>query len=486
MNDRISPRSGRLIALTGLLAAQVGLLGAQCIEINRDNASIESCRRQTQAANSAIDPDKAYKLEELIDLAERNHPRTRVAWEEARQAAAALGVARSEYLPQLSALAVLRNEKIINPFPKPLTTNGFTMVELPSAEAGLAVRYTVLDFGRRRAGLEQAKAEQLAAQAHLRRENQETAFAVIEAYYALVDAQQTLEARRQILSTSQTVRESAEAQLANGRATRPDLLDAEAGAARAEYELEAAIGQERTARVKLRESLGGEPSDQIRIAAATEDATPEQSGAAIAELVEAAQRQRPDLTALAAKLRASQEALRGAHAAERPTAEFAARGESQSLWPTVSKDHGSSLGDTTQFVWSAGVTIRWDLFEGGRRRAEIARRAAEERQSAEMLREQSHAVTRDVWTAFVDYQTAVRRRQSAETLRTAADASYASALEAYRYGVKNLIDLVHAESQLAEARLAVVQARSALFTSQANLGYTTGSLLSGSAPAQKP
>lgn len=486
MSYRIFSRSGRLVALAGLLAAQAGLLEAQCIEIHRDNAALESCRLQAQGASSVLDPAKAYRLDELIDLAERNHPRTRAAWEVARQAAAALGVARSEYLPQLSALAVLNNEKIINPFPKPLAANGYTMVEIPSAEAGLAVRYMVLDFGRRRAGLEQAKAKQLAARAHLQRENQTTAFAVIEAYYGLIDAQQTLAARRQILSTARIVEESAEAQLANGRATRPDLLDAKAGTARAEYELEAAIGQERTARVLLCESLGVEPSEQIRIEAAAADGNPEPSGAVIADLVETAQRQRPDLTALAEKLAASQEAVQEARAAERPTIEFAARGSSQSLWPTVSKDHGSSLGDTTQFVWSAGVTIHWDLLEGGRRRAEIARRAAEEQQAIETLREQRNAATRDVWTAFVDYQTAVRRQQSAAALYAAAETAYASSLEAYRYGVKDLIDLVHAESELAEARLAVVQARSALLISQANLGYTTGSLLSGAAAAEKP
>jgi len=35
-----------------------------------------------------INPRKVYGLAELIDIAERNHPETRVAWERARQAAA--------------------------------------------------------------------------------------------------------------------------------------------------------------------------------------------------------------------------------------------------------------------------------------------------------------------------------------------------------------------------------------------------------------
>ena len=90
-----------------------------------------------------------------------------------------------------------------------------------------------------------------------------------------------------------------------------------------------------------------------------------------------------------------------------------------------------------------------------------------------------------MWTAYLQFRTATRQEQAAETLLKAATTSYDASLEAYGYGVKNLIDLVNAESQLAEARLAVVQARSAVLTSAANLGYTTGEMLRKN-PASPP
>src|SRR5205823_1096345 len=46
-----------------------------------------------------IESDRAYSLAELIDLAEAHNPQTRVAWENARAQAAALGIARSELYP---------------------------------------------------------------------------------------------------------------------------------------------------------------------------------------------------------------------------------------------------------------------------------------------------------------------------------------------------------------------------------------------------
>ena len=41
-----------------------------------------------------------YTLPELIDIAQRHHPETREAWEKARQAALAVGIAEATYLPR--------------------------------------------------------------------------------------------------------------------------------------------------------------------------------------------------------------------------------------------------------------------------------------------------------------------------------------------------------------------------------------------------
>jgi outer membrane protein TolC len=107
----------------------------------------------------------------------------------------------------------------------------------------------------------------------------------------------------------------------------------------------------------------------------------------------------------------------------------------------------------------------------------VLRRASEQRQTAEELREKSDDIARETWVAYLQFGTAVRQQEAARTLLLAATTSYDASLDAYGYGVKNLIDLVNAESQLAEARLADVEARSAVLTSAANLGYTTGNLL---------
>lgn len=465
------------VLLTAVLADT--RLGAQCPAAAAGLATELHCVEHNlpSAPGEELDPTHAYTLSELIDLAESSHPATRMAWLEARAAAERVGLARSEYLPHLAGMATFLNQKFINPFPKPYAPQGYTMVEMPVAEAGLGVGYTLLDFGRRHAKLESARAGALAEAAHFQRENQTVAFGVITAYYHLTDAEQKLAARQQILQTAQTIQSAAEAQLANGRATLPDVLDARAGTARADFELEQAVGEEQSARVALRESVGVRPSDQIRIAPVAEAGTGAGQVATAGQLVDEALKTRPDLAGLTERIHAAEAVTAGSRSAYLPTVEFSAKGASQSIWPTVSTDYGWLLTNTTQFVWQAGVSVRWDLFDGGARRSELATARDEQRKAEQQRREAADAITRATWTAWVDYRTAERREKAAAALFTAADSSYKASLEAYNYGVKNLIDLVHAEQQLAEARLATVEARSALETATANLGYTTGNLL---------
>src|SRR5262252_1482843 len=58
----------------------------------------------------AIDPRKTYNLAELIDIAERSNPETRVAWERARMAAAAVGLTASAYYPYVVAATTAANQ----------------------------------------------------------------------------------------------------------------------------------------------------------------------------------------------------------------------------------------------------------------------------------------------------------------------------------------------------------------------------------------
>src|SRR4051812_15573863 len=54
-----------------------------------------------RAGEPTLEPGKAYELAELIDIAQRTNPETRMAWERAREAALGVGLAESVYAPVL-------------------------------------------------------------------------------------------------------------------------------------------------------------------------------------------------------------------------------------------------------------------------------------------------------------------------------------------------------------------------------------------------
>jgi outer membrane protein TolC len=453
---------------------------AQCQGEFKSLEVAASCTARNSAPMSKadIDPEKPYSLEELIDIAETNNPRARIAWESAKQAAERMGIARSDYFPHLAALALGGDQRVIEPWPKPLgASRGYFLIEAPVVESGVELKYNVYDFGRRGARLEASKALRLAAAAGFQRTNQDVAFRVVSAYFNLITAQERLEASRQIVRTAQTTQDAAEAQLANGRSTLPDVLNARAAAAQANYDLQASIGTVDMARVVLRETIGVEPSDEIVIAQPTALPLPTEVAESTAKLVKTAMQQRPDLRAISEKLQAANAEFKAAKSEYLPEIHFGASAAQQALWPTVNVSGPNPLGHANQTVWSVGVNARWTIFDGGLRHNEVLLADSKRREAQDEKREKEDAIGREVWTAHIQFRTAVRQHEAAETLLTSASTSYDASLDAYKYGVKNLVDLVTAENQLAQARLAVVQSRSAIRIDAANLDYAAGNLL---------
>jgi outer membrane protein TolC len=472
-----------------LVIASVGLLPAAAqttIPCAGRVDETEHCFRDVAVAATpvAVDSTRNYRLEELIDIAETNHPRTRMAWEQAKQAAERVGIARAAYLPELALLAYFGDERIINPFPKPLAPRGYTMVEMPTVAPKIGLAYALFDSGARHAQLDRAKAEQLAASAGFARTNQQVAYDLVRAYYAVLTGEQRLEAAEQVLRTARTTQEATEAELANGRATLPDVLNARAETARAEYDREAADGAVREARVALRDQMGVDPSDEIRIARPA--TTPEalEVTQSIEELVHEALADRPDLQQMFAQLKANEAGIRAAKANERPSLQLGAQLGQTALWPT--SDYGQ-LGAADQTTWSAGVNFQWNLFDGGKRRAEVAAAQSAERERTAGLRDEQNRIARQVWTAYLGFRTAMRKHEAAASLKRAAQTSYAASFEAYKYGVKNYIDVAAAEKQLSESEFTLVASESEVWTSALELEFATGHLLrSGIALAHPP
>ena len=431
---------------------------------------------------TTIDPSRSYTLAELIDIAEHNNPRTRIVWERAKQRANQLNIEKSAYYPILAAAAVFADERIINPFPKPLAPRGYVMVEVPTVEPEVTLEYLLFDFGKREAKVDAATAQKLAAGANFIQANQEVAFRVASEYYKLLTAQERLQAAQETLKTAQTTQDAAEHQLNNGRATLPDVLNARAETSQAVFDLESADGDEKIARVALAEVIGVEPSPNISIDAQKNAPLPDSLALPIDALIDRALTDRPDLMAQAAAIRAADDSVRAAKAEYRPKIVLSGSAAQTSIWPTA--DYGQ-LGAASQPTWSASLEVQWRIFDGGVRKNELAIAESKRREEQDEMTEKHDQATREVWTAYIAFRTALRKQQAAISLLDSANTSYSASLDAYKYGVKNLIDVVTAEKQLAQARLSSVSARSQLLLEAVNLEFVTGNLLRSLPPATK-
>src|SRR5580698_6489868 len=318
----------------------------QCAGIATTPAAAADCARHVLPVDkaAALDPARAYSLAELIDVAESNNPQTHIAWERARQAAERLGIARSAYFPVLSGLAAFADQRIIEPFPEPLSPRGYNMVEVPAVVPEVTLDYLIFDFGKREAKVDAATAEKLAAGADFIQANQQVAFTVASAYYKLLTQQERLEAARQTLKTAQTTQDAAEAQLLNGRSTLPDVLNARAETSQAVFDLESADGDEKIARVTLTEELGVEPSPDITIDGQKNAPLPDTLTMPIDALIDRAIADRPDLMAQVAEIRAADDAIRSAKSEYLPKISLSANGAQTSIWPTT--DYGQ-LGNAS-------------------------------------------------------------------------------------------------------------------------------------------
>jgi len=413
-----------------------------------------------------IDPNKAYSLAELIDLAEAHNPETRVAWENARSEGAALGIARSELYPTLSAMALsgIDREEV------PLGARFYRHTD-PSAGVSLDLNYTIFDSGARRGRIVAESARLLAANFGFNDVHRRLIFQVQAAYYRLLNASAQDTAARASLANAEAVQQAAEERLRNGLATLPDVLEARSATAQSQYDLQAVLGEEESARGDLATALGARAATMIRVEPLGEVPTPESIGETAEQAIYRALERRPDLQAELAGIRVAQAQQKEARAAYYPSLNFRANPSAQSLYI---EQQTLRWGHTADLTGGFALSLSWTVFDGGARRSRLLQAEAEIRRAESQVGAARDNIEDEVWTAYSNLNTAFRQRGAAAALLESATQSYAAALESYNYGVRNLLDVTAAQKVLAGARSADIVARTQVLTALADLAFRCG------------
>jgi outer membrane protein len=467
-----------ILSLTALLTPMWGQNGAAISNCDRVITTRDAARcigsERPNAPIPVLDPKHVYTLPELIDITEMASPDGRIAWATAKRSLERTGIDRALYLPILTLVAQGSTAREIVPFPEPIAPRGYVIVEEPLAAEQLELEYDLLDFGRG-PKLDGSKALEIASSLRLGRIHQTLAYATATQFYRTQSAIGQLAAANVILQTAETLLSNAQSQFDNGRATVPDLQNARAGADEARYNLVSAVGEVQKAKLALTEAIGVEPSAEIQIVEQKDSDLPGSFDTSIEELIHNAWKTRPDLLARAAELRNAHDAYRTARAAYLPSASLNAIGGQTNAWPTA--DFGI-VGPAGVATWSVEAKLKWEIFNGARKH-ELESTLAEQKAAGEEQRATQDTVSREVWEAYVDYHTALEQQHSSQSFLASAQISYDSSLDAYKYGVRSLVDVVESEQQLAQARFAVVRSQAQVMQSAAALSYATGALLQG-------
>jgi outer membrane protein TolC len=440
----------------------------------------------TKAAGEApvvprLDKSHAYTLAELIDLAQLHNPSTRVAWENARAAALATGIARAAYLPSVSASVVgayqtrSNNDTVAG-------TQSSGDESLRGVISTVSVQWLLFDFGERDANVSAAEQVSVVANVGFTATHQQLIYQVALAYYAHIAAQARVLTAEKALRNARDVQAAAESRYSHGIGTVVEVAQARQGTAQAELAQVQASGQTQDTYVALLAAMGISPLTQIKVADLGERKLSGALTEPIDRIVAEALARRPDVLSAYAAHEASLARLRSAQAEFMPKVFLSATGSYSANRLDISTLPG--LGQTpptinipgTHFGATVLLGMTVPIYDGGLRRALEGQARAEQAQTDAKLEQIRDEATREIVGAANRVRTSLSALDAANALVSATQITFDAALDAYRNGVGSITDTTRAETGLLEAQNASTDAYSAALSSAATLALAAGTL----------
>ncbi|WGS52494.1 TolC family protein [Paraburkholderia sp. D15] len=434
----------------------------------------------------AFDPAHQYGLAELIDLAESANPLTRIAWNDARNAALAAGIAKSAYLPQLSAAAM-------GQYAGAHGSSSASLDGLPSADSSssvsghgetsvIALNWLLFDFGGRAARVEAASQASVIANIGFTAVHQQVIFDVSTAFYAYQAARARIDTTRQGLDNAEAILAAAQSRYQHGVGTVIEVAQANQNRAQAKLALVQAEGAQSNGYLALIGAMGISPLSKPAIAPLPEHSLPVAMNDSIEQIVSSAIARRPDVLSAYAAERVNFAKVKAAESEFMPKVFMTASGAyhtgSSSIsavpaigqqLPTVNLSGGHYGGSVI-----VGVTI--PLYDGGLRSAVLAQARNDADSATTRLAHSREDAVRQIVTAQNALQTSLSAHAAAKELLAAAQTTYDAAFDAYRHGVGSVTDALLAQNQLLAARNADADSYSGALSAAAALALATGSV----------
>ena len=402
-----------------------------------------------------------FTLVELTNMALSNNPQTKLAWAEIRASQAGVELARAGYWPQINASYSVSRSRTVN-------FSGQANNAQTRYSPSISLSYLLWDFGSRSGTLDAAKYALMASELGNNQTMQDVILAVEQDYYQVLGLQALAQAGELSVKDAETILDAAQQNQKSGLATVGDLYQAEAALAGAQLTLQQTQGQLAAAQGTLAVAVGLPANTQLPLAPWNKNVVPVMPEQTVEQLLAQARQARPEL--LASK--ASQQIAISNLEATR------ARG-----WPTLSLN--ASAGQTrtsasgfsqTANNYSTGLTLSVPLFTGFGDQAATRQAQAAVDISEATTAQLQQAVELEVWQAYQNLHTAAVTLKTSEVQLKSAEQAEEVETARYHIGLDPILNLLTAQTTLANARVQQVQARLNWFTALAALGHAVGGL----------
>jgi outer membrane protein len=427
----------------------------------KEEAPAKPSAPETSIPQELADAQHSWSLVDVVDVALRNSPATRAAWEDARAAAAHYGSVLGSYWPDVEVDGEwVRSKSTSSPttpfLPVPISTYG------PSA----TLNYLLYDFGGREATVAAARQALIAADFGHNAALQDTVYRVEAAYFQYMAAKALLVAEQSNLQDAQTQLDAANERHTVGVATIADVLQAKTARSRAQLALQQTQGAIQSTRGALAAAMGLPADTPYDIEDVPKDMQVKPFNEAVDSLIKAAMAQRPDLEAARAEAEKA-----AAHVREVQARQYPSITASGSVARTYYEGYGFNADS-----YSAGVFLRIPVFTGFTQSYDVLEARSQAKATKARTEGLEKLVIFQVWDAFYAHKTAMQKVETTSDLLASATQSREVALARYKAGVGSLLDLMAADSALADARSQRVSAWFDYFTSLVRLAHDTGLL----------
>lgn len=374
--------------------------------------------------------DAPLDLSGVVAQALCRNPDSRAAWLSVQAQQSRLAVAKASYYPTLDASASQSRS---------FGDNG----SANTTSARLSAGWLLYDFGARSSNKRQAEQVLEALQATQENTTQKVMQQAVDAYYAWYAADEALTAARASLDAAQETLRAAETRQRVGAGTLSDVLQARTAMSQATLGVIQRDGTREIARGTVAQALGLRAPSPVTLAAPSTTLPADLQPPPFEALAEALPERRPDLRAQKLTVEAARSSRDNVNAQDRPSISLSAN-------DGLSRQSGAGSGFRES--GSVGVSISVPLFAGGRYRAQeaIAERQVEQ---AELEYERLNlTASSELWTAWQGVRTTAATVEASQAVVASASEAHRAALARYKAGLGSLIEVLNAQSTLADAR----------------------------------